>query len=85
MILPPLVFPESYNIFSQNDPRTGVSIIKPFMTVIKFVTQCASKFVKPSKQCLTTTKALAYYTTEFIMAVRRFMSKVLGDFSVLSK
>ncbi len=46
---------------------------KNIRAVINSSTKKAGVFVKASQKCLTITKALAYYTTEFITAVKRFM------------
>jgi hypothetical protein len=55
-----------------------VCIIKLFKAVVNSVTWKASVFVKASKKCLTIAKALAYCTTEFIMAVKSFIVQAPG-------
>ncbi len=58
-------------MFSEYHPRAF--IIKLFVAVINYVTQKAGLFVKASKKQTTITKALAFYSREFITTVKKFM------------
>jgi hypothetical protein len=49
--------------------NTGAFIIKLFTTIMNSITKKASVFVKASQKLLTKTKALGYYTTEFLTAI----------------
>jgi hypothetical protein len=51
---------------------------KTFTAVINSVTWKASVFVKASKKWLTIVKALYYFTTGLITAVKSFMIQALG-------
>ncbi len=46
---------------------------KKFTAVINYVMQKTRVFNKPCKKVTEKTKTLAYYTTEFMMAVKSFM------------
>jgi hypothetical protein len=60
-------------------PYPGNCNIKLFTAVINSVTKKASVFVKVIKKWLIVTKALAYYTKEFITAVKSFMTQAPGN------
>ncbi len=64
-------------MLSENHPRACV--IKLFVTVINSVTQKAGVFVKDRKKRTTITKALAFYTREFITTVKSFMIQAHMD------
>jgi hypothetical protein len=69
-------FLQKFVICGQNSFITlapGACIKKHFTGIINSVIQKASVFVKASKNRLLITKALAYYITEFITAVKYFM------------
>ncbi len=56
--------------------KTGACIVKLLTVVINSVTKKASVFVKSGQKKLEKTKALGYYTTEFITAIKMFIIEV---------
>ncbi len=59
------------NVLCDTRYTPGACIIKQFAGIINYVTKKASVFAKGSKMWLTT-KALAYYNTQWNMAVKCF-------------
>jgi hypothetical protein len=64
-------------MFSEYHPRAFV--IKLFVAVINSVTQKLVCSLKPVKKRTTITKALAFYTREFITTVKSFMIQAHMD------
>ena len=73
-----LAYFSSYKSMNKNCYETGC-IIKLFTAIVNSITLKASLFVKASKEWLIMAKALAYCTTKYITAVKRFMIQAPDD------